>query len=182
MYFESKGKINTKETIDLATQIAKERNIKHIVIASCTGYTCDFFRDTKSFNTVCVTHSYGFVGKGKVEMDDKKREELETRGFDVLTTTHVLSGAERAMSSKFAGLYPTEIIAHSLRMLGQGVKVCVEVATMALDSGKIPYGEKVVAIGGSARGADTAIIITPDHAADIFETKIHEIICKPKNF
>ena len=182
MHFETKGKTNTKETIDLATRVAKERNIKHIVIASCTGYTCDFFKDTKSFNTVCVTHSYGFVGKGKIEMDDKRKEELETRGFDVLTTTHVLSGAERGLSSKFGGVYPTELIAHSLRMLGEGVKVGVEVATMALDSGKIPYGEKVVAIAGSVRGADSAVIITPAHAADIFETKIHEIICKPKNF
>lgn len=182
MYFDTKGKSNTKKTIGLAITRAKEENIKHIVIASCTGYTCDFFNDTKSFNTICVTHSYGFVGKGKIEMEDRKREELKLRGFDVLTTSHILSGVERGVSSKFGGAYPGDLISHSLRMLGEGVKVCVEISTMAIDSGKIPYGEKIIAIAGSVRGADTAVILTPAHASDIFETKIHEVICKPKNF
>lgn len=45
-----------------------------------------------------------------------------------------------------------EIIANTLRMFGQGVKVCVEVATMALDAGLIPYGEDVIAAGVSGVG------------------------------
>jgi len=91
----------------------------------------------------------------------------------------VPSGAERGMSKTFGGAYPVEIIAHTLRMFGQGTKVCVEVAIMALDAGLIPYGEPIIAIGGTGQGADTAVIITPSHASGIFETKIHEIICKP---
>jgi hypothetical protein len=98
----------------------------------------------------------------------------------VLTTTHVLSGAERGLSRKFGGVYPVEIIAHTLRMFGQGVKVCVEVAVMALDAGMIPYGEEVIAVGGTGRGADTAVIIKPAHANSILDTWISEIICKPK--
>lgn len=82
----------------------------------------------------------------------------------------------------FGGVYPAQIIAQSLRMLGEGTKVCVEISTMAMDCGKIPYGEKIVAIAGSAEGADTAVILTPSHGSKIFETKIHEVICKPRNF
>jgi len=33
-------------------------------------------------------------------------------------------------------------------MLGQGVKVAVEVAGMALDAGLIPFGEEIIALGG----------------------------------
>ncbi|GHV63120.1 hypothetical protein AGMMS49587_12120 [Spirochaetia bacterium] len=28
-------------------------------------------------------------------------------------------------------------------------------------------------------GADTAIILTPGHAGGFFETRVHEILCKP---
>jgi len=65
-------------------------------------------------------------------------------------------------------------------MLGQGVKVCVEISVMALDAGLIPYGEPVIAVGGTGRGADTAVIIKPAHAKDILSTRIQEIICKPR--
>jgi hypothetical protein len=64
-------------------------------------------------------------------------------------------------------------------MFGQGVKVCVEIATMALDAGMIPYGEDVIAVGGTGTGADTAVILRPSHAASIFDTWISEILCKP---
>jgi len=128
---------------------------------------------------VCVTSVYGSAEKGKNEMPDEVRERLTNEGIKVLTTTHVLSGAERGISRKFNGIYPVEIIAHTLRMFGQGVKVCVECSVMALDSGLIPFGERIVAVGGTGRGADTAVILTPSHASDIFGTFIHEIICKP---
>ena len=50
---------------------------------------------------------------------------------------------------------------------------------MALDNGAIELNKPVVCVGGSARGADTACIITPAYTADCLDTKIHEILCKP---
>ena len=43
----------------------------------------------------------------------------------------------------------------------------------------IELNKPVVCVGGSARGADTACIITPAYTADCLDTKIHEILCKP---
>lgn len=100
--------------------------------------------------------------------------------MDVLTTAHVLSGAERGISRKFNGCGPVELIAQTLKMLSAGVKVGVEIAVMALDAGLIPYGERVIAIGGTAKGADTVLVITPSYASNIFDTRVHEIICKPE--
>ncbi|NLB53246.1 MAG: hypothetical protein GX808_09995, partial [Syntrophomonadaceae bacterium] len=73
-----------------------------------------------------------------------------------------------------------EIIAQTLRMLGQGVKVAVEIAVMSLDAGLIPYGEDIISIGGSSRGADAAIVIRPAHSNHIFDTEIREIIAMPR--
>ena len=83
--------------------------------------------------------------------------------MDIVTAGHALSGAERCFSTYFGGYGPTEIVANTLRMFSQGVKVCVEVSTMALDAGKIPYQEKIVAIAGSGRGADTVVLLTPSY-------------------
>ncbi|OLN29259.1 pyruvate kinase alpha/beta domain-containing protein [Desulfosporosinus metallidurans] len=179
MYFDSVGKINTNGTTALALKAAVEKDIKYIVVASSTGDTAKLLKNTNDINIICVTHANGYPEPGKSEMSQEIRSELADSGIKVLTTTHVLSGAERGISTSFSGAYPVEIIAHSLRMLGQGTKVCVEVSIMALDAGLIPYGEPIIAIGGSGKGADTSVIITPSHASSIFKTKIHEIICKP---
>jgi Uncharacterized conserved protein len=179
MYFASTGKINTKETAALALKTALENNINYIVVASSSGDTCRLLINPNSINIICVTHAHGYPEAGKSEMPQEVRNELTASGIKVLTTTHVLSGAERGISKSFGGVYPVEIIAHTLRMLGQGTKVCVEISVMALDAGFIPYGKPVIAIGGSGEGADTALVLTPSHASSIFKTKIHEIICKP---
>ena len=51
---------------------------------------------------------------------------------------------------------------------------------MALDAGLIPHGEEIIAVAGSGHGADTVLIIRPEHASNILDTKIIEIICKPR--
>jgi len=104
---------------------------------------------------------------------------LEDAGAIIVTAAHALSGTERAISGKFGGAYPVEIMAHTLRMFCQGMKVCVEVATMALDAGAIKSPRPVIALGGTGSGLDTACVITPGYSAKIFETRVHEILCKP---
>jgi hypothetical protein len=185
MYFDSTGPANTGETITIAVREAKERKVSHIVVASNSGKTAEALaaearKAGYAGNLVCISHAYGFVEKGANELSDENRRRLEEQGLRVYTSSHVLSGAERAISRSFNGAYPVEIIAHSLRMLGSGVKVAVEIAVMALDGGLIPYGEPVIAIGGTGRGADTAALLSPGHSNAIFETKIHEILCKPR--
>ncbi|HQA60616.1 MAG: pyruvate kinase alpha/beta domain-containing protein [Tepidanaerobacteraceae bacterium] len=182
MYFEKAGKHNTEKTLEIVKQAVSERGIKRVVVASTEGYTAKLFKEANlGVDLVCVTHVAGFEKPGEIEMPGEIRRELAESGVKVLTTTHVLSGAERGISNKFGGIYPVELMANTLRMMGQGVKVCVEISVMALDAGLIPYGEEVIAVGGTGEGADTAIIIKPAHAANIFDTWISEILCKPAN-
>jgi hypothetical protein len=185
VYFETEGPGNTGETIRIAVREGCERKISHIVVASNSGKTAEILADEAKKagypgQLVCVTHVYGFREKGTNELSDEGRRALEERGVKVYTAGHVLSGAERGLSRKFHGVYPVEIIAHSLRIFGQGMKVSVEIAVMALDGGLIPYGVPLIGIGGTGSGADTAVILIPSYASAILETRVREVLCKPK--
>ena len=178
--FSTRGPANTQEAVSLAMEAAQTHNIGHIVVASNTGATASIFLPwAKKRHIVCVTHACGFRAPGEMELCGEERKKLVAHGVDVLTTTHVLSGAERGLSRKFQGIGPVEVMAKTLYMLGQGPKVCVEIAVMALDAGLIPYGEDIVAVGGTGRGADSVLILAPSHASSILETKIREVVCKP---
>jgi hypothetical protein len=181
MYFKSPGKSNTEETVKLALKTAEEKGIEYIVVASNTGYTAEFLKGSGK-KIVAVTHVNGFREPGKNEMEEKTKGELKKAGIEVYTSTHALSGAERAFSKKFGGVNPVEVAASTLRMFGQGVKVAVEISIMAMDGGMIPYGQDIIAIGGTGNGADTAVIIKPSHASSFLDIKIREIICKPSEW
>lgn len=176
--FDQPGPENTNETIALAVRRAKELGISNLVVASNTGDTAKRCLH-QGLNVICVTHHVGFAGPGIDELEDKTREYLLEQGVKVLTATHLFAGIDRALRIQAGGLYPAEIVGHTLRLFGQGVKVGVECAVMALDAGLLPFGEPVVALGGTGRGADTAIIVTPNHSNQFFSTKVHEILCKP---
>ena len=181
MHWNKQGPDNTDLTIGEALKRAAELDIQYLVVASSTGTTARKLAGCGR-TVVCVSYHVGFDGPGIRRMSVETEKELNDSGMKVLFTTHLLAGVDRAIRNKFGGVYPSEIMAQTLRMLGQGVKVCVEVAGMALDAGLIPYGKEVIAIGGSGKGADTAAVIAPAHSNHFFDTKVKEIICKPSNF
>ena len=65
-------------------------------------------------------------------------------------------------------------------MLGQGMKVGVEISLMAMDNGAVPYGKEILAVGGCGHGSDYVISLIPGHSNNLFETKVIDIICKPR--
>jgi len=44
----------------------------------------------------------------------------------------------------------------------------------------IPVDQEVISIGGTWRGADTAIVIKPAHSVSFFFLEVREIIAKPR--
>lgn len=183
-YFEKPGKVNTARTISYALLRAEALRIKHLVVASTTGATAlKLVQKAKhKYHIVCVTHHAGFAQPGKREIPSATEKKLIASGVSLLCTTHLFAGIDRAVRLKFGGLAPAEIVANTYRTLGEGVKVAVEIAGMALDAGLIPYGEDVISIAGTGIGADTAIVIQPAHSNRFFETRIKEIICKTFNW
>ena len=70
-------------------------------------------------------------------MKEAVRADLEPKGARVVCATHALSGVERSLFSRsITTLLPRVLlIADTLRLFGQGVKVAVEVSIMASDAG-----------------------------------------------
>jgi hypothetical protein len=181
-YFEKPGKQNTDETLRLAIRRAEELGLRYIVVASSTGDTAKKLIDmleNKDIHAVVVTYHRGFYREGEDSMDEKTEEYIRERAT-LVKQSHILSGLERSISRKLGGVSRTEAIAEALRSLfGHGLKVCVEIAIMASDSGAIPI-EEVVSIGGRGRGADTAVVLRPAHMNNFFDMQIKEIICMPR--
>jgi len=181
--FEKASPENTHPTLEIA--IAKAMELKCDIVLSTnegnSAFAAVAVAKEKGFagRIIAITAVYGMKGPGENAMTEETRQKLEAEGVVLVTAAHTLSGAERAISGKFSGTYPVEVMAHTLRLLSQGVKVCVEIGAMAMDAGKLPYGKPAVFLGGTGRGVDTACVMTAGYTATIFNTRIHEILCKP---
>jgi hypothetical protein len=182
-YFDKPGPGNTGEVLRLAALAARERGIGRILVASTTGATAlEAARALEGLRIIAVTHSAGFSGRDIQELLPEHRAELERRGAGILTCQHALGGVGRAVRRKLNSYQLDEIIAYTLRTIGQGFKVCLEISLMAADAGMTSASQRVLAIGGTGSGADTAVILTPANAQDFFDLRVHEVICKPRDF
>ena len=205
-YFENRGEQNTDKTLELAKVRALERNVKHVVVASTRGITgvkaAEAFKDT-GIEVIIVTHQTGHIGAGVQQLTDENRKKLESLDITIITGSDALEGGvglgitrrqttdatrptpeTQGMASLIRRMNPTippvvRIVASVLRLFCQGMKVAVEVTLMAADAGVIPVDHAIVAIAGTGRGADTAIVIQPANTTNFLDLDIHEIIAKP---
>lgn len=180
-YFDIPGVNNLEETLKLAKKRADELGIKTIVVATTIGTTAVRASEVfKGMKVVAVTHSAGFHGPNTQELTPENREKFVKNGGVVFTATHLFSGVGAAMRKKFTTYLLGDIVANTLRIMGQGMKVVVEITVMAADAGLIPTDEDVITIAGTGRGADYAVVMKPVNSSDFFDLKIKEIICKPR--
>lgn len=186
-YFTAPGRGNTSDTLALAKRRAQDLELRYIVVASTTGRTgvlaAEMFADT-GIEVIVVSEHYGYRTEGEWFMKDEYLSRLKELNVRVMTQSHALSGVERSISKQIGGSSRVEAIAEAFRRLfGVGVKVCVEVTIMAADSGFIPVGPEVevMAIGGMAGGADTALVVRPAHMNNFFDLEVREIVCMPRS-
>jgi len=181
VYHRRPGKENTKETLEIANQRAKELGIKTVLVASTAGETGLLAaRIVSKAKVVVVSHSTGFLKPDSQQLPPDLRERIEKEGAQVLTCQHALGGVGRAVRKKLATYELEEIIAYTLRIFGEGTKVAIEIALMAADAGFVSTLEPCISVGGTSQGADTAILLQPAHAQNFFDMKILEILAKPQ--
>ena len=181
VYFAKPGPGNTEETLTLAEERARALGIKDVVIASYTGSTGAMASEIfKGSNLIVVGGVFGFEEPNKIGMTQANRATIEANGGKVLFTGHAFGMLGRAVKSRFGAIQVDEIIANVLRLMSQGVKVGCEITCMAADAGLIRTGDEVIAVAGSAHGADSAIVVKASNTRTFFETRILEIICKPR--
>jgi hypothetical protein len=181
VYFEKQGLGNTERTLQIAKARAEELGIRTILVATTSGATgvraAEEFRD---FNVVAVTHSTGFKQPNVQELTEENRQAIEAAGAKILTCQHAFGGVGRAVRKKLGTYELEEIIASTLRIFGAGMKVACEITLMAADAGLARTDEPVIAIAGTGRGANTAVVLRPANAQTFFDMRIMDILCKPR--
>jgi len=181
VYFDSVGADNTDETLRLAKIRAEELGIEKIVVATTVGDTgVKAAKEFKGYKVVVVTHAAGFKAPGAQELTLENKKKIEKLGAEIFTGAHAFGGISHAVRKTFGTHVLGDLMANTLRMFGQGMKVAIEISLMAADAGLVSPDEEVIAIGGTTSGADTAIVVKPAHAHDAFSLRVKEIICKPR--
>ena len=192
VYFEKPGAENTEAVLRIARQRAEELGIKNMVVASTTGDTAVKAMEVlKGFRVIVVSHATGFKEPNTQEFTEENRKMVVSQGGVIVTAAHAFGGLSRAMRQgsipeATATYIVGDIVASTLRVFGQGMKVVCEIALMAADSGLVRTDEDVIAIAGTGagtggRGADTAVVLKPAPAHLFFELEVKEILCKPRN-
>ena len=181
--FEKPGAKNTAATLAAARERAAELDIRQVVVATTTGETprkaAEIFAGGEA-RIVGVTLHAGTWDK-YAPPDPEIVAAAEELGVKFLTATHSLMGnVDTAIRAKFGGLPPTELIAYTLYLLGQGMKVAIEIAIMAADAGLLEMDQEAIAIAGTSSGADCAVVIQPAFSTEFFDLKIREVIAMPR--
>jgi uncharacterized protein len=177
VYFEERRPENTDATFRLVQERLTSTGIKKLVIASTTGATAkkamDFFKSS-GVKLVVVPHQFDFKRKVNPFPPELVRS-LRDAGHEVHFGTMLFHTGDLYESS-----VPV-VMGNLLRCFSQGVKVCFEIVLMATDSGHVVPGEKLIAIAGTARGSDTALVMQAASSQHLKRLRVHEIICKPLN-
>jgi hypothetical protein len=156
-YFEETGRGNTDRTLVLASQRANEAGIGTAVLASTRGHTAG--------------RALALCGDLRLIAVGIRREQFERE-----LSERLQAGGTLIFAAEIAYDYPADM-QRAFRRFGQGTKVAVEVVVCAVQAGLVQVGERVIAVGGSGQGADTALVMTA--AWDFSDVRISEIICKP---
>lgn len=180
VYFEKAGPENTQAVLRIVKQRAEELGIKTILVPSTTGsLAVKAVEVLKGLRVIFVSHSTGFAEPNVQRFTEENRKIVESNGGIILTATHVFAGLSRALRNKTNTVAIGDLVAETLRIFGHGTKVACEISMMAADAGLVRTNENIISVGGSGKGADTALVLTPVTSQNFFDLKIKEILCKP---
>jgi hypothetical protein len=181
-YFDKSGPENTEACLELLVQAA-DAGWRHAVVASTTGESgaqAAALLAAKGVNLVVVGHSVGFKGPNVDEFLPQHQETIVRLGGRVLKATILTHSLETSIADHYKGSAPTLLIANTLRRLGQGLKVCVEIVMESVDAGLIPEDEEVVAAAGTGRGWDAVALIKSAASKRFLKLAVLEIWAKPR--
>ncbi len=183
VYFDKPGAENTAACLELLPGLAQE-GYGDFVVASTTGETGAAAARLLAgrVNLVVVAHSVGFREPNRDEFAPEHEAAIRAAGGRLYRGTILTHSLETALAAKHQGCYPTILIAQSLRRLGQGTKVCCEIVMEACDAGLVAEASYVVAMAGTARGADTVVVIRSAASKRFLDLQVAEYVAKPRRW
>lgn len=181
-YFEKPGPVNTEVTLQTVSRRTGELGIDQVVLASNTGATALAAARLMPHlpRVIGVTEHAGWWDTD-TPPDPAIIAEAEAAGATMLTCSHpLMGGVEWAMYKEFGGLPEQHIIARTYYTFSQGFKVAVECALMAADAGMLDLSGDAIAVAGTGKGADTALVIRPVPSHRFFDLRVREILAMPR--
>jgi hypothetical protein len=188
-YFDEPGEENTQLVIEAVFQRLEAGGIKKVIIASTSGKTAvEFARSLKGkADLVCVSESpyRREWGEQWPCLKQAFKRELEKLGVAIIDKAPYVLHSSALEAARWPNTSPERLVKETLYTFGQGMKVAVEVALTAVSCGCVAPYEDVIGVGGSSKGADTAIILRATYPASIFDKdpakrlEIREIIAMP---
>ena len=191
VYFGHPGIENTGKVVEVVAQRLAEGDIHTAVVASTSGYTtlafAEALREQPDVTLIHMGHGARVREWGAeyptLEPDAKRT--LAEQGVIIADRVSYVFHNSVLEFSRWKVPGPEEIVRDTLYAFSQGLKVAVEVALMAVASGFLEPFQDVVAVGGSDRGADTAIVVRATYPNYVLSKeaekrlRIREILCMP---
>jgi len=194
-YFDKPGPENTDSVAQAVRERVKERDVKHVVVASISGRTAlKFAQELKgaSVSVVCVSGYAGWLTQHGVEypfVRGEVREKLERLGVTIVDRTpSAFSGDTIDYGlARYGYIPPSWVASETLQALGgYGLKTAVEVLLMATDCSAVPSLVDIIAVAGTDKGADTAIVARSTFSTWMFSSdsakrfQVLEILAMPR--
>lgn len=195
-YFTEPGPINTDAVVEaVAAYLSRNERKIPVIVASISGQTALRLKEgipDSSIPVVCVTGPPCWQNDPNLQyplVSEDTRQRLEQAGISVVDS--VPSGLSDTIEFSYARYgfrSPTWIFVETLlAMGGYGLKTAVECMLMATDGGHVSPFTEVISIGGTDKGADTAIVARSSFSSTVFSSDpgkrfvIHEILAMPRH-
>lgn len=172
IYFKGPGPENTDSVLEAVKERLVGSEIKSVVVASESGNTAlkaaEMLKEL-DVKIICVMAYGGYqeaLGREWPAVSRAIRRKLESYGVEIIEKTPWIFGCtfDYWISNKNS---PSGQIHKFLsRLLGFGVKTCVEIALIACEAGAVSSDREIVCVAGTGwlgGGADAAIVIKPCH-------------------
>jgi uncharacterized protein len=191
-YFDHPGADNTPRVIKAVQSRIKENDISKVLVASESGHVALQFKKRLPKRTiVCVT--FNKSTRRAYKKLDLLKTELTANGVITVDTVkeplaHELvfrnwwERRDVPLPGESADLFWMTLIGVG----GHGLRTAVEIVFMAVEAGVVQVGEKVISVGGTMWGADSAIVVKGTRFEDavggepLRRMKIEEILAMPK--
>jgi len=189
-YFDEPGEENTDDVVEAVRKRLPATGIRHVVVASTRGRTAVKFAEAlgREIRLISVSEPQYIREWGSPWpiMDPRCRTRLNELGVTVLDNAPYVFHSSVLENSKWPQATPEILLREAFYTLGQGFKVAVEVVLTAVACGVLEPYQDVIGVGGTSRGADTALVLRATYPAMVFSKdpakrlEIREIIAMPR--
>lgn len=167
IYFTEPGDVNTNDVVDVVTRKVRNSGPGTVVVASTSGETGKIFSESLEGKAKVIVISHR-------EIVHQCREQIERVGGIAVDRTDVPLSTTKMSDVK-----------NTLKILGQGFKVALEVIIIATERKLVEPYTDVIGVGGSGKGADTALVARTTTRKDMFsedewkKLEVREIMAMP---